>query len=248
MLAHARRKRQPLSSDLARQVLGTYRKDGAERGGRDIRASNRLVCNAGPGYSPNVQIAQRTPRRSYPATFTLFCWLALAGFSIAFVALLVTLRPKHGAPEALLTSQVPGAVVVTVGLMFFLQLAHCRVTASTSALVVVQPIRRYIFPWEQVADVVVRANGEMQIVLTDYRTVPVFGFGGSLIGTFTGGVQAKKARDGIKAVMAQGTIHEPARPVSSTLDIQWKIALAIWVAVTALSVVGWLLAPHHVLT
>jgi hypothetical protein len=76
----------------------------------------------------------------------------------------------------------------------------------------------------------------------------VFCFGGSLIGMITGGVRAKKARDGIRAARAHATSQGPdSQPVTSSFDIQWKVALAILAATAALSVVGWLLAPHHVL-
>jgi cyanate permease len=45
------------------------------------------------------------------------------------------------------------------------------------------------------------------------------------------------------------TIGEPvSQPISSSVDIQWKIVLAIWTAATALSLVGWLIAPHRVLS
>jgi hypothetical protein len=100
----------------------------------------------------------------------------------------------------------------------------------------------------QIADVVVQRDGGMVILLRDRSTFAVFGFGGSLIGLITRGIRATRARDGIKAAMAQVTSHEPASPVTSSLDIQWKIVLAIWAAAAALSVAGWLLAPHHVLT
>jgi hypothetical protein len=75
----------------------------------------------------------------------------------------------------------------------------------------------------------------------------VVAFGGSLIGAFTGGIQARKARDGIKVIMAHGTSHEPPHPVTSKTDIEWKIALMFWVVLIALSLVGWLTAPNHVL-
>jgi Bacterial PH domain len=192
-----------------------------------------------------VQTAQGAPKRTFTATFALFGWLAMAGFAIAFAVALPVAHPQ-GTPETL-ASQLTGATVGAAFVTFFLHLAHCRVTASASALTVVQPIRRYVFPWEQVADVVVGGNGGMRIVLTDRSSIAVFGFGGSLIGAFTGGIRARKARDGIKAVMAQAASHEPAHPVNSALGIQWKIALVIWAALIALSVAGWLMAPHHVL-
>jgi hypothetical protein len=87
----------------------------------------------------------------------------------------------------------------------------------------------------------------MRIVLADNSAIAVFGFGGSLLGAFTGGIRATKARDGVMAAMPQSASHEPARSVTSARCIQWKIALVIWVALIGLSVAGWLLAPHHVL-
>jgi hypothetical protein len=193
-----------------------------------------------------VQTAQAPQKRTFSATSALFGWLATAGIAIAFAAILPVAHPQ-AAPETLV-SQLTGATVGAAFVTFFLHLAHCRVTVSASDLTVVQPIRRYVLPWEQVADVVVGGNGGMRIVLTDHSSIAVSGFGGSLIGAFTGGIRARKARDGIKTVMAQAPGHEPARPVTSTLGIQWKIALAIWAVLIALSMAGWLMAPHYIPT
>lgn len=192
---------------------------------------------------------QHARARTYLATFAMFSALALAGFLILFIVLLFVIHPKHGAPEALLTDQVPGAAVITALLSLFLHLARCRVKATSSALIVVHPIRRYVFPWSRIADVVVGRGGGLRIRLRDRRDFPVFCFGGSVIGMITGGIRAKKARDGIKAVMAASMASQAtdSEPVTSSIDLQWKIALVMWAALTAASVGGWLLAPHHVL-
>jgi Bacterial PH domain len=195
-----------------------------------------------------VATVQHARARTYPATFAIFAALALAVFLIMFIVLLLVIRPKHGAPETLL-DQVLGAAGVAAFLTLFVQLARCRVSATSSALIVVHPIRRYVLPWSQIADVVVGRDGGLRIRLRDRRSFAVFCFGGSILGMITGGIRAKKARDGIKAVMTasmagQGTDGEP---VTSSLDLQWKITLAMWGPLTAASVGGWLLAPHHIL-
>lgn len=169
----------------------------------------------------------------------------MTGTAIAFAVLLLATHPQ-GSPESL-AGQIFGATLGTAFITFFLHLAHCRVTASADALVIVQPIRRYVLPWEQVADVVVGGGGGLLIVLADRSSIPVAGFGGSLIGAFTGGIRARKARDGIKEVMAQATRCEPARPVTSAVGIHWRIVLLIWAALIGLGVVAWLVAPQHVL-
>jgi hypothetical protein len=196
-----------------------------------------------------VTTVQHAPARTYLATFAMLGALALAAFLITFIVLLFVIHPKHGAPESLLTDQVPGAAVIAALSSLFVQFACCRVTATSSALIVVHPIRRYVFPWSQIADIVVGRDGGLRIRLRGRREFAVYCFGGSVIGMITGGIRAKRARDGIKAVMAasmasQGTDGEP---VISSVDLQWKIALVIWGALTAASVGGWLLAPHHVL-
>jgi Bacterial PH domain len=208
------------------------------------RVSSRRSCS----YRLNVTTVQHARTRTYPANFAMFAALALAAFLILFIVLLLVIHPKHGAPETL-PDQVLGATGIAAFLNLFVQLARCRVTATSSALIVVHPIRRYVFPWSQIADVVVRRDGGLRIQLRDRRNFAVFCFGGSVLGMITGGIRAKKARDGIKAVMAasvagQGTDGEP---VTSSVDLPWKIALVIWGALTAASVGGWLLAPHHVL-
>lgn len=194
-----------------------------------------------------MQTAQRTPQQTYRATFARFSWLSLTGMLIAFGILLVTVHPKHSAPESLLTTQLPWAAMTAVFLSFFVQLGHCRVIASPSALIVVHPIRRYVFPWGQVADVVVLRDGGMRIILRDGSTFAVFCFGGSVAGLITGGIHARKARDGIKAAMPPADSSEPASPALSSLDLEWKITLTIFAALTPLAVIGWILAPHHVL-
>lgn len=194
-----------------------------------------------------MKTAQHAQRHTYPATFALFSWIALVVFSIIFGVLLITEHPKHGAPDPLLTNELVGAAVIAAFLSFFFQLAHCRVATSPFALIVVHPTRRYVFPWDQVADVEVGRDGGMRIVLRDRSNFVVYCFGGSIIGLMTRGIRARKACEGIKAAMAQAASPVPASTVTSALDIQWKIMLAIWVAATALSVTGWVLAPHHVL-
>lgn len=191
---------------------------------------------------------QPVPTRTYRATFAMFAALGLAVFLIIFIVLLLVIHPKHGAPETL-PDQVVGAAGVAAFFSLFVQLAHCRVTATSSALIVVHPIRRYVFPWSQITDVVVGRDGGLRIGLSDRRSFAVFCFGGSILGMITGGVRAKKARDGIKAVMAASMASQgiDGAPVASSLDLQWKIVLVIWGALTAASVSGWLLAPHHVL-
>ena len=191
---------------------------------------------------------QHARARTYLATFAIFAALALAVFLIMFIVLLLVIHPKHGAPETLV-DQVLGAAGIAALLTLFVQLARCRVSATSSALIVVHPIRRYVLPWSQIADVVVGRDGGLRIRLRDRRSFAVFCFGGSVLGMITGGIRAKKARDGIKAVMtaaaaSQGTDGEP---VTSSLDLQWKITLAMWGPLTAASVGGWLLAPHHIL-
>jgi Bacterial PH domain len=208
------------------------------------RVSSRRRC----GYRLDVTTAQQARARTYPATFAMFAALALAAFLIMFMVLLLVIHPKHGAPETL-PDQVLGAAGIAAFLSLFVQLAQCRVNATSSALIVVHPIRRYVLPWSQIADVVVGRDGGLRIQLRDRRSFAVFCFGGSVLGMITGGLRAKKARDGIKAVMTASTANQgtDGEPVTSSLYLQWKIALAMWGALTAASVGGWLLAPHHVL-
>jgi len=192
-----------------------------------------------------VQSVQSPAERTFRASFALFCWLALAGFVICFGLILLLVHPHGGAPETL-ASQLGAATLITAFLTLFLQLAQCRVTASASALIVVQPLRRWVFPWEQVADIVVGGDGGMRIMLANHSGIAVFGFGGSVIGSITGGIRAKKARDAIKAIMAQAASDNPGRPVTSGLGVKWKILLVIWIVLVTLSIAGWLVAPHHV--
>lgn len=193
-------------------------------------------------------MVQDIGKKTYPATFALFGWLALAGTAILSAVLLLAVHPKHSAPDALLTNEVPGAIVCTAFLSFFFQLARCRVIATSTALIVVNPIRRYMFPWGQVADVAVGRDGGLRLLLRDRTSFPVFGFGGSLVGMMTGGIHAKKVRDGITAIMAATTQTETEHePVTYANDLQWKVTAAIWLALTVLACCGWLLAPNHVL-
>lgn len=91
-------------------------------------------------------------------------------------------------------------------------------------------------------------GGGLRLTLKDCTSFPVFGFGGSLIGMMTGGIRAKKARDGIRATLAATTQTETDHePITSAPDLQWKVTVAIWLALTMLACSGWLLAPKRVL-
>lgn len=204
-----------------------------------------LVQDGGTRYHPDVQTVQSPAERTFRASFALFSWPALGCSVICFGLLLLLVHPHGGAPETL-ASQLGGATLLTAVLTFFVQLAQCRVTASASVLIVVQPLWRWVFPWEQVADIVVGGDGGMRVMLADHTGISVFAFGGSVIGSMTGGIRAKKARDAIKAIMAQAASDAPGRPVTSGLSVQWEILLVTWVLLVTLSIAGWLAAPHHV--
>jgi Bacterial PH domain len=112
------------------------------------------------------------------------------------------------AADALLTDEIPGATVVTGFLIFFFQLERCRVIATATALIVVNPIRRYVFRWSQIADVAVGRDGGLRLMLCDRSSFAVYGFGGSVMEMITGGIHAKKARDGINAVMSAAAVSQ----------------------------------------
>jgi hypothetical protein len=212
------------------------------------RAENAVWPAGMPATISGVATTADTQKRTYPATFAMVAWLAVAGFGVMFAVLLLAIHPINGASNALLTNELPGATVIAAILVPFLQLALCRVSAGQSALIVVHPVRRYVFPWHQVTDVVVDRGGGLQIVLRDGRKFAVFGFGGSVIGMITGGIRARKARDGIKAVMTAADGSESSdNPVTSSSGVQWKMMLVIWAATISLSIGGWLLSPHRVL-
>jgi hypothetical protein len=121
------------------------------------------------GYAPVVATIAGVQRRTYPATFALFAWLAFGWWAIMFGVILLVVHPKHGASEALITQVLIGATIFTGFLVFFFLMARCRVSATRSALIVVHPIRRYVFPWPQVADVVVGRGGALLVVVGDGR-------------------------------------------------------------------------------
>jgi hypothetical protein len=101
-------------------------------------------------------------------------------------------------------------------------------------------------PWAQVAGVAVDRRGGLRIQLRGGQTFVVFGFGGSVIGMNTGSIRARKACDGIKAMMtaAAGSTGD-GEAVTSSFDIHWKALLAIWAATVTLSIGRWLLAGHR---
>jgi hypothetical protein len=84
----------------------------------------------------------------------------------------------------------------------------------------------------------VRYNGQLRIVLSGGRNIDVLGYGRSLIGTFTGGIRAKRVRDGITAGMARDSGGQLVRPVAAQIWIAWKTALVIWAALTVLALIG----------
>lgn len=186
------------------------------------------------------------PQRTFISTVTVLGGLALTGFAIGGAIMLSVSTPADADPDTL-PNDLLGATIIAVFLAFFLHFAHCRVIASSTALTVVQPLRRYVLPWEQVADVVVARDGGMRVALADGTAISVMCFGGSLIGVFTGGVQAKKARDGILEIVAQAAPDEPSPRASSTLAFEWKITLGLWAFLILIAVLGWSTAPHHVL-
>jgi hypothetical protein len=164
-----------------------------------------------------------------------------------FAVIVLVVHQKNGAPDALLTNVLPGTVVVAGFLSFFLQLARSRVIAAQSALIVIHPVRRYVFPWGQVADVGVGRDGGLGVQLRDGQLFAVYCFGGSVIGMLTGGIRARKARDGIKAVREAALGQGPCDgPVTSSVDLRWKMMLVFWAVLAAFGFGGWL-APHHVL-
>ena len=167
---------------------------------------------------------------------------------VAAIVSLLTVHPRHNSPDSLLTNEFVGAAVFTLFMAFFLQLAHCRVTATPAGLTVVSPIRRYVYPRSAIANLYVGGDGGLRLTLSDGSSERVAGFGGSLIGTFTGGIRARKVRDGVTQVMAASDASSGPAPITSSVCVHWKITLGFFAANLALSVGGWLLAPNHVLT
>lgn len=185
-------------------------------------------------------------RRTFISALTVLGWLALTGFTIVAILALAVWAPAGADPDTL-PNELFGATVCALFLAFFFHFAHCRVIASPAALTIVQPLRRYVLPWEQVADVVVTGGGGLRVALADGNAIAVACFGDSLIGAVTGGIQAKKARDGILEIVAQSPPDAPSSPASSTSAFEWKIVLGLWTFLLAIAVIGWLTASHRIL-
>ena len=188
-----------------------------------------------------------TFKRTYLATYAPLAGVALAGTSVITAVTMVTAHEKNGAPDTLLMGQAPTALLFVLVLCCFVQLAHCRVRITSAALIIAHPVRRYVFPWEQVADVIVEEDGQMRTLLQGGGSFAVVCFQGSNLGRITGGIHAKRARDGIKAAMAEAAVQDPPRSVSSSVEIHWVTMLGILTGAEVLAVVGWLQAAHHVL-
>lgn len=194
---------------------------------------------------PEWPVDSRRPR-TFISALTILGGLALAGFAIIAALELAVWTPADANPDTL-PNELFGATIFALFLTFFLHFAHCRIIASPTAITVVQPLRRNVLPWEQVADVVVSGDGGLRLVLADGSAIAVACFGGSLLGAATGGIQAKKARDGILEIAAQAAPDEPPPPASSASAFEWKIALGLWASLLAMALIGWFFAPHHVL-
>jgi Bacterial PH domain len=186
--------------------------------------------------------------RTYRASVAPFAWLLLTATAIAATVGLLTVHPRHHSPDSLLTNEFVGAIVFSLCMAFFLQFAQCRVIAAPEGLTVIGTIRRNFYPWGAIADVRVAPDGGMRITLLDGTRERVAGFGGSLIATMTGGIYARKVRDGITQVMRAPDAQSEPAPITSSVQVHWKIFLGFLVANLALSFGGWLLAPNHVLT
>jgi hypothetical protein len=186
--------------------------------------------------------------RTYRASVAPFAWLLLTATAIAATAGLLAVHPAHHSPDSLLTNEFVGAIVFSLVMAFFRQFAQCRVIAAPGGLTVIGTIRRNFYPWGAIADVHVAPDGGLRLTLLDGTRERVAGFGGSLIGTMTGGVRARKARDGITEVMRAADAQAGPAPITSSVQVHWKLFLGFLVANLALSFGGWLLAPNHVLT
>jgi Bacterial PH domain len=155
-------------------------------------------------------------RTSYRATFSTFGWLEWAAFLGITIGILVAW------PRGLTASGHLGLVFAGISYeMFFAQLATWGITITPDGVQVRQPMSRRDLPWSLVADVAVDRSGRLTIRETSGRRTSVFGFGGSLIGMVTGGIQAKKVRDGILA----------ARPVPAAAGAMGLAAAPMGVAV-----------------
>jgi Bacterial PH domain len=131
------------------------------------------------------------------------------------------------------------ALVMSGGEAFFVQMARCGVSARPEGLTVQQPLSRVDVPWSQVDDVTVDDAGALTIALSSGHEVPVYAFGGSLIGMFTKSRHAQRARDGLLAAR-QAASADPAEPspVTSRTTIYWRWALTTALALEAAAAVG----------
>lgn len=170
--------------------------------------------------------------KTYRATFSTFAWSAWALFLIIFGSLLLA-SPRWLGAQAFLV-----ALIVSAFEAFFLQFARCGVTAQAAGLIVRQPVSRLEVPWSQVDDVSVDRAGALEISLVTGTDVWVFGFGGSLIGLFTGGIHAKRARDGILA--SRPTTSADALPTAVTprVTLYWRWILGTLFALELAALVG----------
>src|SRR5262249_54321503 len=106
-------------------------------------------------------------------------------------------------------------------------------------LIVRQPVSRVELPWRQIRDVQVDGAGALVISLVSGAEVSVFGFGGSLIGVFTGGVHAKRARDGILAARPARSAAGSARTaVTSPIALSWPWIFGTLFALELAALVG----------
>jgi hypothetical protein len=172
---------------------------------------------------------------TYRATFSVFAWISWAAVLLVIGAVLLA------APKGLGWGALLLALIVSGVEAFFVQMAQCGISVRADGLTVRQPLTRVDLPWSQVQDVQVDDGGALTISAASGRDIPAFGFGGSLIGAFTGGIRAKRARDGILAAKRAAMPPQQDKiPNAPRITVCWPWAAATGLALELAALVGML--------
>jgi Bacterial PH domain len=171
--------------------------------------------------------------QTYRTTFSTFGWISWS------LVLIVTGSVVLASPKGLGAASLVLALIASFIEAFFVQMARCGVSAGPDGLIVRQPFSRVDVPWPLVDHIEVDQAGALTISLSSGAEIPVYGFGGSVIGMITKGVHARRARDGLLAARRVAPAGQSGySPATSRTAIYWKWAVTTALVLEAAALTG----------
>ncbi|MBQ0983535.1 hypothetical protein KBZ10_03110 [Streptomyces sp. F63] len=186
----------------------------------------------------DVQVVPRIlRRRSWPIIFGIL--VVGLGVGMSFAVLKVSSMSGfrtgwQGVPIYLALAGVSGRI------------ANCKVVLREADLLVINPLRTHTIPLGLIGGASVSDDGTLEVRIDEYRKIPAFAFGGSLIDHYVGSSEGAKRKidDWLDS-------RRPVSEVKTTLLVRWtrctpadfslalsvviSVAGAVWMALSGSS-------------